>query len=201
MTMPLSVSRETEAALHRYVDLLVKWNKAINLVAKSTLTDIWTRHIEDSLQLTTELGTQPKLWVDLGSGGGLPGLVVAIVAQISSPETRFVLVESDLRKATFLREVSRQLSLRVTVLAERIESCPPQSADVLSARALAPLDQLCQYAQRHLRPDGIALFPKGDGAEAEIAAARQSWDFELDSLPSTTASSSRILKLRDIRHV
>lgn len=203
MTAPnrADVSRETSDALMRFVTLLEKWNTAINLIGKSTVADIWSRHIEDSLQLAYFLPGKAVLWADLGSGGGLPGLVVAIAARETSPDSRFVLVESDLRKATFLREASRQLALPVTVHSERIEGLAPISADILSARALAPLRILCGYADRHLKPDGFALFPKGELAAQEITEARSQWAFDVDSVPSLTQSSAHILKLKGLRHV
>jgi len=195
------VSRETSETLIRFVALLEKWNAAINLIGKSTLPDIWSRHVEDSLQLARFLPNRGVLWADLGSGGGLPGLVIAIAAREICPDARFVLVESDLRKATFLREATRQLELPVVVRADRIETLAPIHADILSARALAPLSALCGYAERHLRPDGFALFQKGETAAQEIEEARTRWAFEVDSVPSLTQNGSTILKLKGLRHV
>ena len=133
------VSRETIERLSHYVALIEKWNPAINLVAKSTLPSIWHRHIADSLQVASYLQPEQRKWVDLGSGGGLPGLVVAIVAMESCPELQLELVEVDQRKSAFLREVARQLNLPVMVANEKIETLAPQAADIVSARALAAL--------------------------------------------------------------
>lgn len=196
----MDVSRETAATLEAFVALLIKWNPAINLVSRSTLSEVWLRHIVDSAQLATELPMAGH-WLDLGSGGGLPGIVLAIIAQEKAPEVRFTLVESDQRKATFLRQSIIQLKLAAKVECSRIESLLPQDADVISARALAPLAQLCAFAHRHLRPDGIALFPKGEAAEAEIALAKKAWTFDLQAVPSMTNTGSQILKLKNIRHV
>lgn len=196
----MDVSRETTATLDAFVALLIKWNPAINLVSRSTLSEVWLRHIVDSAQLATELPMAGH-WLDLGSGGGLPGIVLAIIAQEKAPEVRFTLVESDQRKATFLRQSIIQLKLAAKVECSRIESLLPQDADVISARALAPLAQLCAFAHRHLKPDGIALFPKGEAAEAEITLAREAWAFDLQAVPSMTNTGSQILKLKNIRHV
>ena len=137
----LDVSRETFARLETYVGLIQKWNPRINLVSRNSLDDLWIRHIEDSLQVARAI-PMPDRWVDLGSGGGLPGLVAAILAAEESPDTRFTLIESDQRKSVFLRTVARECDLNVQVISDRIEKAKPQKADVLSARALADLTTL-----------------------------------------------------------
>lgn len=197
----LDVSRETSEKLASYVALIQKWNKAINLISRSSEADIWQRHIADSAQLAQHLPSGPRLWLDLGSGAGLPGIVLAIIAAEVAPSLRFELVEVDQRKATFLRQVSRELGLNVTVLTERIEALTPRLADVVSARALASLSDLCNFAERHLDADGIAVFLKGTGAEAEIEVARRKWSFNLESFPSKTSADALVLKLKKIRHV
>lgn len=190
-----SVSRETVERLNSLVALLCKWNPTINLVSKNTLPDAWNRHIADSAQLY-RLGQQGH-WVDIGSGGGFPGIVIAILAAESQTHA-VTLIESDQRKATFLRTASRELNLNVSVLAQRIEDAPPQSADTLSARALAPLPKLLMFAQRHLMPDGIALFPKGATWREEVEAARQTFHFDLSTYPSATEPSGAILAVKAI---
>lgn len=197
----IDVSRETLARLETYAALLQKWNAAINLVAKSTLDELWQRHIVDSAQLARFFPQGQAVWADLGSGGGLPGLILAIMALETAPGLRFHLVESDQRKATFLRQVARELALPVTVSAARIESLPPMAAQVISARALAPLPMLCGFAAQHLCPDGIAIFPKGSNAADEIAAARKLWSFDLEIFPSLTSTDAAILQMKMIRHV
>lgn len=197
----LDVSRETSEKLDSYVALIQKWNKAINLISRSSEADIWQRHIADSAQLAQHLPSGPGLWLDLGSGAGLPGIVLAIIAAEVAPSLRFELVEVDQRKATFLRQVSRKLDLNVTVLTERIEALAPRLADVVSARALASLSDLCSFAERHLDADGIAVFLKGAGAEAEIEVAQKKWSFNLESFPSKTSADALVLKLKKIRHV
>ena len=197
----MDVSRETFQRLSHYVALIEKWNRAINLVSKSTVPQIWDRHIRDSLQLSSYLDAAQRRWADLGSGGGLPGLVVAIVAKELFPALQFDLVEVDQRKSVFLRQATRDLDPNVTAHTTKIEDAPPPCADVLSARALAPLSMLCAYAQRHLKSDGLCLFPKGAQFDAEIAEARKHWSFSLEQATSKTEPQAKLLILRAIEHV
>jgi 16S rRNA (guanine527-N7)-methyltransferase len=155
----------------------------------------------DSAQIYSLAPAGVRHWVDLGSGGGFPGLVLACIAAELQPQTRFTLIEADQRKATFLRQAARDLELTVQILAQRIETAPPQAADVISARALAPLDQLFGYALRHLDPAGVAFFPKGASFASEIADARKSWVFDLEVIPSKTEPAASVLKVKDLRHV
>ena len=194
----LSVSRETFSALQSYESLLRRWTPAINLVSKATLPEFWQRHIVDSAQLFALRPPESQTWADLGSGGGLPGLVIAILAKEFAPDMTVTLVESDLRKATFLREVIRTLSLRAEVRAERIESTAPLATQVLSARALAPLSALLAFADRHLRHDGVALFPKGARHADELDEARKAWRFDVTTEPSKSDSDAAILIIRNI---
>lgn len=194
----LSVSRETFGKLQAFEALVRKWTPAINLVSKSSVQDLWDRHIVDSAQLFTACPPDARIWVDLGSGGGFPGLVVAILAQEAKPELRVTLVESDLRKATFLRQAAASLQIDVAVLAERAESLRPLSADIISARALTSLKGLLDLANRHLKPQGVAIFPKGAKAASELAEARASWAFDVDSTPSLSEANASILVIRNI---
>lgn len=195
----LAVSRETEDRLRRLAALLGKWNPAINLVSKSTIGSAWDRHILDSAQLYP--ARRFNNWVDLGSGGGFPGVVIAIIAAELNPDARFTLVEVDQRKATFLRECARELGIAPQIITERIESVVPLGADILSARALASLDLLCGYASRHLGQGGEAVFPKGAGWRAEVEEARRNWTFTLDIVPSQTEPQAVVLKVKEIAHV
>lgn len=185
------VPRETLERLRVYVDLLAKWNSRINLVAPSTIEQAWSRHIEDSLQLSQ--ASDAQTWCDLGSGGGFPGLVVAIAH--TGPGFRMTLIESDHRKCAFLRTVIRETEAPATVLTNRIELAPPQSAEVVTARALAPLDQLLGFVERHLRPDGEALFLKGASWRQEVETAEKNWRFTYETQPSKTNPGSVILKI------
>jgi 16S rRNA (guanine527-N7)-methyltransferase len=194
----LDVSRETLARLRAYADLIRRWNPKINLVAPSTIPDLWQRHIVDSAQLFAHAPRDARHWLDIGSGGGLPGLVCAILAQEVMPECRFTLIESDQRKSAFLMTAARELGLAVTVLAKRVEAVAPQQADIVSARALAPLNLLLAMVARHMRPEGVALLPKGKTYEQELAAARAEWQFNATSIESRTDNLARLLIVKDI---
>jgi 16S rRNA (guanine527-N7)-methyltransferase len=200
VTTVQDVSRETEAALQAFAALVARWNPTINLVAPSTIPTLRDRHISDSAQLFALAQPGWTHWADLGSGGGFPGIVIAILARDTSA-TKVTLVESDQRKATFLRTAIRDLGLNAQVHATRAESEPPLNADVLSARALAPLPQLLPLALRHLAPGGRALFPKGRRAADEIVTARRDWHFTLTEHPSQTDPEGRILQIEGIAHV
>lgn len=195
-----NVSRETLERLETYERLLHKWNPAINLVSKNTLADAWTRHIADSAQIFS-MAPSAKKWADLGSGGGFPGMVVAILAAELNPDQETVLVESDQRKSVFLRTVARETGVKARVLSERIEQVPALNADVLSARALASLTDLMGFADLHLAQDGVALFPKGENFQTEIDHALETWRFDVQKLPSATDSGAVVLKIKGLSRV
>lgn len=197
----LNVSRETMERLDHYEFLLKKWNSAINLVGKSTLNDIWTRHFLDSAQVLEIAGRQTGHWVDIGTGGGFPGAVVAAMAVDVAPELRFTFVESDVRKATFLRTLTRELGLNSKTLADRVENLPNLAADILSTRALAPLTVLLGYAEQHLNPDGRAIFMKGGSFRKEATESLEKWAFQGDEYPSITDGTAVVLSLGEIRRV
>lgn len=196
-----SVSRETSEMLATYSEMIKRWNPAINLVSKASIADLLARHIQDSLQILNAPHIPLGRWVDLGSGGGLPGLVVAIDAKGKAIDRHVVLVESDQRKATFLREVIRTLDINAEVIAKRIEVVEPLASPVVSARALAPLMELCGFAHRHLVAGGVAIFHKGSNRATEIDQAKLLWNFDMLEVPSVTNPDSAILYLRDLRHV
>ncbi|WP_170451823.1 16S rRNA (guanine(527)-N(7))-methyltransferase RsmG [Ruegeria arenilitoris] len=193
----LSVSRETFEKLSIFVNLLRKWNPKINLVSRSTLPEVWSRHIKDSIQVF-HLVEPKNHWVDLGSGGGFPGLVCAILASETSPETEFTLVESDQRKSAFLRTVIRETKANCSVISKRIEVVDPLGADVLSARALADLTTLLSFCDRHLKEDGVAVFPKGATWKKEIDAAQREWSFTTEPANSLTDPQAVILKIKGV---
>lgn len=195
------VSRETIDRLSAYEALLKKWNPAINLVSARSLDEVWSRHFLDSAQLF-ELGPEnAKLWVDIGSGGGFPGLVIAVLAKQFRPEMRVILVESDARKSAFLATVARNLDLPVQVIAQRIEAADLPPADILSARALAPLDLLLAFADQILAPTGIAIFPKGERWRDELIAAQGLWSFEHEAHISKTDPAAAILTIKGLMSV
>ena len=199
--LPRDVSRETLDRLTHYASLLKKWNPKINLVSPKTLADLWTRHFVDSAQIFDCADEGARCWVDLGSGGGFPGAVVAILAAELAPEQQTVLIESDLRKSTFLRTVARETGVAFTILNQRIEAAEPQSADVVSARALAPLTQLLGYVERHLNTGGLALLPKGRASDREVAEALERWRFDCETIVSQTDPEAVILKIKEIERV
>jgi 16S rRNA (guanine527-N7)-methyltransferase len=194
----INVSRETLEALRRFEALVVRWNSAINLVSKASLPHVWSRHILDSAQVFALCPPRATSWADLGSGGGFPGLVVAVLACELKPDLQISLVESDQRKATFLRQAAQELKLPVKVVSQRIDSVPPLNVDVLSARALASLADLLQFAERHLAPGGTAIFPKGARYAEEIVEARKTWAFDVDVTPSHSEPEAAILVIRNI---
>ena len=191
------VPRETIHGLSRYADLLAHWQKSTNLVATSTLPEIWSRHFADSAQLCS-LAPDARLWLDLGSGAGFPGLVVAIL-QAQVPDFRMHLVELNRKKCAFLAEVARATAapvdihaMRIEELAEKAQSLRP---DVVSARALAPLPRLLELAEPFIGEGTKGLFLKGRETEAEIEAARDRWTFDVFLHPSATAKDASIVEL------
>ncbi len=188
------VSRETLARLDRLVEILLPVAAHTNLIARSTIPQLWTRHIADSLQLLL-LAPNARTWIDLGSGAGFPGLVIAC-ALADQPGAAVHLVESVQKKAAFLRDAVQQIQLPATVHAVRIEDFgknPNIKADVVTARALAPLDQLLTLAHPLLRSGALGLFPKGQDVEGELTQASKSWNIEASLVPSKTNALSRIV--------
>ncbi len=188
------VSRETVARLDEFVALLLRWQKAVQLVAPSTLPKLWTRHIADSLQIV-ELVPEAKRWIDLGSGGGFPGLVVAI-ALAHIPDAIVHLVESNARKAAFLREAVRTTGAPAKVHHERVESVAERFAgdvEIVTARALAPLARLLEFAEPLLSGGARGVFLKGQDVDNELTQAAKSWNISAETFPSRTDPRGRIL--------
>ena len=183
------VSRETEERLHAYMALLRKWNERINLVSPKDMDNLWERHILDSLQLVPLIKGR-RQFVDMGSGGGFPGIVVGIATDIPG-----VLIESDQRKSAFLREAARVTGARLSVLPCRLGRAEVAPAPVVTARALAPLEKLLEWARPLLEPDGVGLFLKGRQAEQEIEEAARTWRFDVRSWPSKTSPDGVILEV------
>lgn len=189
----LNVSRETQERLRLFEALVQKWSQKINLVSSADLPALWQRHILDSAQLARFTPDSARNWMDIGTGGGFPGLVLALLHQETHPELSFTLVESDGRKSAFLIHAARELGLAPRIITERVESLSPQNADILSARALAPLTTLLTHASRHLSPKGVAIFPKGRTWQEELADARNQWQFAHTIHESLTDPQARIL--------
>lgn len=194
------VSRETFERLEAYVALIEKWNPKINLVSKSSLPEIWDRHIWDSAQIF-DIAVEGSVWADFGSGGGLPGIVLAIFSKELRPDMQFYLVESDQRKCAFLRNAVREIGLNVKVHAERIEVLDPIGASVISARALTDLNGLLEFVERHSAKNGVAILPKGETWEKEILQAQENWSFEYEEITSKTNNDAAILKIKDFARV
>lgn len=187
------VSRETLARLEAYVALLLAWNKRINLVGPRTLEDVWRRHILDSAQLRPLIPAKARVLVDLGSGAGLPGLILAI---LGVPEIH--LVEADGRKCAFLREAARITGCAIALHPRRLEEVAGFAADVVTARAFAPLPKLLDYAARFLDAHSILLFPKGQNLREELTEARKGWKMREMFHPSVSDPSGTILRLEEV---
>jgi 16S rRNA (guanine527-N7)-methyltransferase len=184
------VSRETRERLEAYAALLIRWQKAINLVGPKTLPDLWRRHMLDSAQLRPLVPEQTRRLVDLGSGAGFPGLVLAIMGVEGVH-----LIESDARKATFLREAARVTGTAITIHAARIETIEGLPADVVTARAYAPLDKLLQGAARFWTHNSLGLFLKGQDIDVELTTAAKCWRFTAERLPSRSDPSGVVLRV------
>lgn len=188
------VSRETAERLDRFAELFLRWQRAVQLVAPSTLPQLWTRHIADSLQLL-DLAPGAKVWADLGSGGGFPGVVLAIALK-EMPGAKMHLIESDQRKGAFLREAVRALELPAMIHVKRIEEVSAAALpglEVVAARALAPLPELLKMASPLLQNGAKGLFMKGANVENELTEATKSWKILSTTAPSKTDAAGRIV--------
>jgi len=195
----ISVSRETENRLDRFVDVLLLWQSKLNLIAPSTLRELWTRHIADSLQLLP-LAPDARTWVDLGTGVGFPGAVIAC-ALADKPGAKVHLIESNGKKSAFLREAVRATGVPAIVHLERAEKFGESCAEpvhVVTARALAPLKTLCDQAFPLMSRGAIALFPKGQDVDAELTDAAKYWRLEATKVPSKTNPEGSIVVIRGL---
>jgi 16S rRNA (guanine527-N7)-methyltransferase len=188
--------RETREKLEVFAGLLSRWNGRINLVSRSDLTSLWQRHILDSLQLVPLLHPLPARAIDLGSGAGFPGLVLALAIGIP-----FDLVEADQRRASFLRAAIRETEAPARVHPVRAEAATILPAPLLTARALAPLPRLLTLARPLLAPGGACLFPKGARAESELTLAESEWHMRVERFPSRTEPNATILRISEIARV
>ncbi|GJE36388.1 16S rRNA (guanine(527)-N(7))-methyltransferase RsmG [Methylobacterium persicinum] len=188
------VSRETTQSLDTYVAQLARWQTVKNLVGPSTLSEVWSRHVADALQLLT-LAPDAKTWLDLGSGAGIPGLILAIAGRERG--IRVTLVESNARKCAFLTEAARLTGAPAAIRNTRIEGVIATLAgtDVVCARALAPLDQLLAWSEPLLKSGTMGLFPKGRDVQAELTQATTRWTVAHDLVPSRTDPDARIVRV------
>jgi len=187
------VSRETLARLEAYAELLTRWSARINLVSRDTLPDLWQRHILDSAQLFRFMPSRAQKTIDLGSGAGLPGLVLAV---LGAPGVE--LVEADSRKAAFLREAARVTHADVTIRPCRIQAVPPHRVDVVTARACAPLDRLLELAAPFLAPQTLCLFPKGERYNEELTLAHKAWTMNASVEQSLSDRRGVVLRLQQV---
>lgn len=195
-----NVSRETNEKMEAFVLLVKKWTPRINLISKASIAEIWDRHIMDSAQIY-DMAPDTGHWVDIGSGGGFPGIVVAILSDGDKQAHQFTLIESDQRKCAFLRTAVRELSLNVKVISKRIEEVPSIGADILTARALADLSTLLSFATQHLATGGVALFSKGETWSKEHETALKMWSYRHEVIKSKTNAAAAVLKFQDIVRV
>jgi 16S rRNA (guanine527-N7)-methyltransferase len=188
------VSRETLARLKGYADVLADWNALHNLVAKSTLPDLWRRHFWDSAQLAPLIPDTARTLADLGSGAGFPGLVLAVMF----PKLAVTLHEATTKKCAFLQAAADRMGVSVTIQNVRLEDLPAKAFDVVTARALAPLPKLLEYAQNFVGPGSICLFLKGQNVGAELTRAHKYGKFEASQAPSQTDPSGAIVVVRKL---
>ena len=198
---PCNVSRETIKRLRIFESVIKRWAPAINLVSRNDRDYIWERHIADSLEMVGVAPASFQHWLDLGSGGGFPGVVVAIIALENKTAGRVTLVESDKRKAVFLREALRETGSHAEVVNERIESIAHQDADVVSARALASLTSLIDLSTPHMTTPAVGVFAKGKKWREELREAQQKWSFKYTHHQSKLNPEAAILKIEGISRV
>ncbi|MFT4715554.1 MAG: 16S rRNA (guanine527-N7)-methyltransferase [Paracoccaceae bacterium] len=197
----MNVSRETIEKLEIYETLLQKWNPIINLVSRNTLHDIWNRHFLDSAQIWKLRPSDSGLWLDLGSGAGFPGLVIAVLAKEIKAPMKVSLVESDVRKAAFLRQASHAMDVSAEIHTARVEDIPPQNASIISARALAPVTKLLTFVELHGADHPIGLFSKGKNHELELTEAKKYWTFDIQKTASLTDIDGVILKTENLGRI
>jgi 16S rRNA (guanine527-N7)-methyltransferase len=195
-----SVTHETIHRLTVYQEMLISWNVNKNLVAVSTLPQIWTRHFLDSAQLMPFIPETTQTVADLGSGAGFPGLVLAILAKEKNSPLCVHAIESTGKKADFLEAVVQELGLNAIVRRERIENIKDLRADVITARALKPLPELLKYANRLIHKDSLCLFLKGRNATEELTQAKKYWTFSTEIHPSQSDDSGNVLVMKDLRY-
>jgi 16S rRNA (guanine527-N7)-methyltransferase len=191
------INPEIEARLAIYVDLLGRWRKVTNLISEASFAEVWTRHIADSAQLLA-LAPHARRWVDMGSGAGFPGMVIAI--QLAGiPDARVSCLESDQRKCAFLREVARATGAPADIRAARVESIDPETlapVDAVTARAFAPLPRLIEFAKVWIAQGAVGVFPRGRTAETQLEATPAAQSFAIDSVASRLDPEAAILRVR-----
>ena len=193
-----NVSRETISYLYLYESLLKKWNNKTNLVSKNSLSDAWVRHFLDSAQLVKHCQPENKLWLDFGSGAGFPAVVSAIVLRDIGIETNFVLVEKNKTKAFFLGELKRRLGLSFEIICENVKEIDPLKADIISARAFSPLENLLPVSNYHGKKNSVSLFLKGKNIRTELDKTFKMWFFQYDIISSISSTDGKIIKINKL---
>ena len=194
-----NVSRETISYLVMYESLLRKWNNKTNLVSKKSLSDVWGRHFLDSAQLVNYCQPENRLWVDIGSGAGFPGVVLAIVLRDRGTKTDIVLVEKNKTKAFFLRELKRTLGLSFDIICENIKEISPLKADIISARAFSSLENLLPVSNYHGKKNSVSLFLKGKNIKEELDKTFKMWFFQYDIIRSLSSYDGKIIKINKLQ--
>lgn len=194
-----NVSRETIERLKAYEKLVLEWNNKFNLISKSSIQDIWSRHIEDSLQLCLYLKSDDRVLYDFGSGAGFPGVVIAIIAKEIFPNLEISLIESIGKKANFLKVVSDELCLDLNIYNDRIEKLNISRADVITSRAMASLDKLLEYSKPFCYNKTRLLFLKGEKWQEEVVEAKKRWSFSFITQKSQTSDKGCVLQIENIR--
>lgn len=192
----LNVSRETMERLEAYAEILIKWQPSVGLIGKSSIPDLWRRHFLDCAQLAIHAPTGANVWIDIGSGAGLPGMVLSIL-DVGAVH----LVESNSRKCEFLREVKRRTAATAIIHAARIEDLDPWPVDIITARAVAPLSKLLEYSQAFISPGTHCLFLKGQHVENELNEAAKYWNMEVKRITSIADPGGTILHITKVSHV
>ncbi len=194
-----NVSRETLSALLNYEMQLLNWNRRINLIAKSTESDIWTRHFRDCAQLIQYIPSKCRKILDIGTGAGFPGLVLAIMSKGQRPNLHYSLLDESAKRCAFLREIVRASGANASIINSKIEEFNNDGFDLIVSRAFAPLERLFHQAAPHLNGEGNLLLLKGEEAEKELESARKKWSFTYKSYKSETNPNGVILFISELQ--
>ena len=191
--------QNAQKEIQKYLDILLLWQQHVNLISNNTIKDIWVRHVLDSAQLFYLLPPSVNTLIDVGSGGGFPGIILGILNKVNkNPIQKIILIESDLKKSLFLKEVNRQLNLRIEVINDRVEKIENLKADILTCRAFSELNQILILCKKIVSRETICLFPKGKDVEKEIKNCKI--QCKIEKLSSLISNESCILKVREVQY-
>ena len=192
-----NVSRETNEAFMVYRNLLEKWNKKVNLVSPTTLSNFMIRHVLDSVQLFNYVTNKSGRWLDIGSGAGFPGIPLAILLKSKCLNFNFSFIDSNSKKCFFLEEVCKNLNIEANIICGRIEDVDPVNCDYIVSRALAPLSDLLNFSERHRKKSGKSLFLKGKNCDVEVSQAKLKWCFNFEIHQSLSDREGKIVEIND----